>query len=386
MRRNLWVIICTSALFGTGGGLYEFVLPFYLEDRRLSFHQMGIIFSLASGATVLLRVYLGGRSQVGGRKWAYSVSVALCSLAVGLKAVFASLWPLTALRTLREGAALVRDAIHPTLLYENVRRGFVSFIGKARMLEFSFMAAGTALAGVTVHACGNRNSLVVSGLLIMAAFVFFTVTYGQREAGERGEASPVSPGATRSSGLSQELKTLVWSGLLLWMGSTASHSFIMPLFFTHKFGVSEYTVRWVMAIHRLTIIAPMLLLGRLGIRDLRTAYIVAVMVDGLSLIGATLMPTFTLSAAVWLMHDFAGGGIWAPIQYTLVQRFCRGEDGAAEANKVLALMALGGAIGPYLAGLTAGLLMDLPFALSGVLMLASVVPMIGLVEPEEVAK
>ena len=43
-------------------------------------------------------------------------------------------------------------------------------------------------------------------------------------------------------------------------------------------------------------------------------------------------------------------------------------------------MALGGAAGPYLAGLTAGILIDLPFAISGVLMLLSVLPMFGLEE------
>jgi MFS family permease len=328
---------------------------------------------------VLLRVYMGSLSDAWGRKLFYSVSLCLCSLGTGLNAFFASMWQLTGLRTLREGAVLVRDMIHPILLYESVGKGFMNLIGKARGLEFLFMAGGTLLAGVTFKAWGDGGSLLVAGILVMAAFLFFSLTYGERRRQRRGEKASLR-GLFSLAGLSPELRTVAWAGVFLWMGSGASHSFIMQLFFVHKFGASLYEVRWVMFLHRLLIVAPLMLVGHLRIRDLRTAYMVAVIGEGLSLIGATLMPTFLTSAAVWLLHDFVGGGIWSPIQHTLIQRYSRDESRGHDVSKALALMALGGAVGPYLAGMTAGILIDLPFAISGVLMLISVLPIFGLEE------
>jgi len=378
VRSNVSVIVVASAFFGVAAGMYEFIFPFYLEERHLSFQDMGIIFSLGTGVMVLLRVFFGGLSDIWGRKLLYSLSLGLCSLGMGLNAFFSSIWPLTVLRTVRDGANQVREVIHPILLYENVHRGFINLIGKARGLEFLFMALGTSLAGMSFHAWGNPGSLKAAGLILLGGLLVFAPIYRERREGGRSER----PSLRRffSFKVRRELMVVAWSGFILTVGGSASHSFIMPLYFTHKFGASIYAVRWLMVMHRLSIVVPMMLFGVLKIRDLRRAYMAAVFGEGLVLVATTLMPNFVCSAAVWLLHDFLCAGIWLPIQYTLIQHYARDESRGLDVSSAMGIISAGGIVGPYLAGRTAPVLIDLPFALAGVLMVISVLPMFALGE------
>ena len=75
------------------------------------------------------------------------------------------------------------------------------------------------------------------------------------------------------SNLHWNLKVIILSTFIFNLGLTISHSFIMPLFFSDKFGVSKSAVGWVMMGRRLTATLPLLLAGTLAIRRLKGVYI-----------------------------------------------------------------------------------------------------------------
>jgi hypothetical protein len=178
--------------------------------------------------------------------------------------------------------------------------------------------------------------------------------------------------------MERNLLLIAASGFVFAAGLSTSHCFVMPLFFTRKFGSSESVVAWVMLLHRFTIGVPMLLVGQLGLRHLKVAYISTMVAEGLALIGSVLAPSFLSSAFIWLLHDLIGAGIWQPIQYMIIQAYSNDATRGLEVGKVLTLAGLGGIIGPLVAGALFGHWVNGPFLLSGVLMAASAVPLFGL--------
>jgi MFS family permease len=155
------------------------------------------------------------------------------------------------------------------------------------------------------------------------------------------------------------------------VGLSTSHCFIMPLFFSEKFGVSPSSVSTVMVIHRLTSVLPLLLAGYLPARHYRSIYIGAIVIEGLTIAASAIIPVFFWSAAVWLLHDLFGAGLWIPIQSAIIQDECREGSRGRDLSKTLAFAALGGAIGPVLAGYLSGMSISAPYLASGALVTAS---------------
>lgn len=369
MSRNIRVLLFVSILFGIAGGIYEFVLPYYLESCGISFKGMGYIFSASTAVMFLVRIGLGNLADRWGSKRFYLFAVAGCTVACLLTPFTASLALLILLKTMREVGVLARDTAHPILLYEENRGRFMDFVGKTRGMEFLFQAAGTLVAGVGMAMVGDRGSFWTGGIALGFALILLSV-------GVRGRGVK-PPTATRTDwrslfrfDLSRNLKIIMVAQFLFSTGLSISHSFIMPLFFSQKFGVSAQAVSVVMVIHRLTFIS-MLLVGNLKIRNLKAVYIGTVIFEGTALAAGAVIPDFFWASAIWLLHDLCGAAIWIPIQSTIIQEECRDDQRGADLSKTLAFSALGGAIGPILAGWLSGISISGPFFVSGVVVTLS---------------
>jgi len=168
----------------------------------------------------------------------------------------------------------------------------------------------------------------------------------------------------------RNLRVIMVSVFIFNIGISTGHNFIMPLFFSEKFHVSTYAVSWVMVIHRATIALPLLLAGSFAFRNLKGVYIWALVLEGGIISVSALIPNFHAAAAVWLLHDLLGAGIWIPIQNLIIQDHTRPEHRALEMGKILAYGGIGTIIGPWLAGLLSEQVnISAPFFASGVLMI-----------------
>jgi hypothetical protein len=70
---------------------------------------------------------------------------------------------------------------------------------------------------------------------------------------------------------------------------------------------------------------------------------------------------------VWLPRDLLAAGLWIPIQSAIIQDACREGSRSLDLSKTLAIPALGGSIGPVLAGWLAGIDISAPYFVSGLL-------------------
>lgn len=369
MGRNVQVLLLVSILFGVAGGIYEFVLPYYLEGRGLSFMNMGYVFAASTLAMFVVRLGLGNLADQWGSKRLYVAAVASVGLACFATPFTAGLAALIALKTMREVGVLARDTAHPILLYAEGRTRFADFIGKTRGVEFFFQALGTLFAGLGLALVGEGGMLWAGAGALGVALLLLGF-------GVRGSARPTerATGGIRrllSFDLPRNLQVIMVANFIFSIGLSTSHSFIMPLFFSQKFGVSASEVSTVMVIHRLTSVLPLLLIGRLHVRHYKAVYIGAFAVEGLTIGAGGLIPDFFWAAAVWLLHDLLGAGIWIPIQSTIIQDECREASRGLDLSKTLAFSALGGAIGPILAGYLGGISISAPYVVSGVLVTLS---------------
>jgi predicted MFS family arabinose efflux permease len=268
-------------------------------------------------------------------------------------------------------------------------------MGKTTGWEFLFQAAGTLIAGVLIGGrsilglgmprLGTEGNLLLGAGMLVLGSILFAGLFRERPASER-DGGQASPGRLRdlfSFDMHWNLKVIMVSFFIFNIGFATSHCFIMPLFFSEKFGVSEYAVSWVMVMHRVTIGLPLLLAGRLPIRNLRAVYIGTLTVEGIIISTSALIPNFLGASGVWLLHDLVGAGIWIPIQNQIIQDYTRPEQRALSVGKILAYSGIGTIIGPWLAGwllenLSPEMSISGPFFASGVLMVAAAMVLFAL--------
>lgn len=375
MNRNVRVVLGVSALFGAATGTYEFVLPYYLRERGLSFESMGLIFAIASAGMLAGRVLMGEMADRWGRKLFYGLSLAGNALAMGLTPATGSTAGQSVLKTLREAMLLTRETLHPIVLYEESRGRFMAYMGKTRGCEYLFQGAGTLASGALMARLGTVGNLELAAAVTAIGFLWFWTIF--REHPRDLRARPQGGGLRQllSFEMHRNLKLITISVFIFNVGLMTSHCFIMPLFFSEKFGVTAYTVSWVMVVHRITIAFPLLVAGRLPIRDLKGVYVWTLALEGAILSASALIPSFLAASAVWLLHDLVGAGIWIPVQNQLIQDYTEPEQRGLQVGKVLAFGGLGTIPGPLLAGYLSGRQISAPFFVSGVLMVIAVLPL-----------
>jgi len=387
-RRGFVVLSSVSILFGLALGVYEFVLPLYLDSKDISFASMGYIFGAAGAATFLVRIAAAGLSDMSNRKVLYSVALALSAAAnfvtpTSLKTVAQSVF-----KSVQDSAVFVRDSMHTVLIYEVSSKRFLDLFGKTKGFEFVFRGAGTMVAGVLITVLSFESTFRVCAAAIGVAWLVFV--FGFKETPRKRVPSvgeylkKVVP-----AGLNRNLILITVAGFIFYFGISCSHSFILPLFFLKKFSLSEPAVAVILTIHRILRGLPMFFVGWLTWRHkLKRWYIVFMVYEGLSLMAGGLIPQMWPALLVWLTHDLLGAGIWMPIQSLLIQRFSRRETRATDVSLVASISYLGVLFGPVLAGQLASIeglsdrtAVSLPFIASGILVALAAVPLLWLKVP-----
>ncbi|MGQ9609379.1 MAG: MFS transporter [bacterium] len=375
MSRNIKILLIVSIIIGASVGIYEFILPYYLKEQGVSFEKMGYIFSISTVAMFIVRIVSGKLADTWGRKRVYVIGVLSCALATLLTPFTASMLLLILLKTTRDVGILMRDTVHPILIYEENRSKFMNFIGKTRGMEFLFQATGTTIAGASFIVLGTGRNLWLAGILVFIALMFLALGLHVKPIEEKENTIKRT---FLSLNLPRNLIIIMFANFIFSIGLSISHSFIMPLFFSEKFKISEGVVSIVMVIHRITIALPMLVIGNLKIKRLKAFYIGSVFIQGIVTSVSALIPNFIVASAVWLLHDFVGAGVWGPIQSTIIQQSCRDESRGSDMSKTIAFSALGGAIGPTLAGYLSNISISAPFFMSGLLIILSTPILFGI--------
>jgi len=390
MPRNVVVLFIVCVGYGFCTGLFDFAVPFYLREQGYSFAGIGWIFSLSALAIFFLRVYLARLSDLVGRKALYVGSLALTSISYLAFPFTRGLGGIAGVRTGTQLSLSVRETMHATALYESQRHGYLGLQGKTRGVEMLFMAAGTLAAGYLI--ANYFVAFAVPCAVMLVTTVVFAAWFAEpRElAARRGAGASLARLLTAS--FPREIKVLALTGFIFGVAISASHRYIPVLFFEQKFGLSRPAIARIQLVHVLSHVPGLFLVGWVVKRRLRSVFFWALLVEGvlIALVGCFrgLAPTLVF----WWTHDIVGAGLWAPIQWALIQRFARDDSRGLDASVVPAVTALGYILGPLLAGylaelravpftsrsLTAGQAVSLPMIASGAIILIAALPLLWL--------
>ena len=229
LSTNIKVLIAVSILFGAGTALYDFVFPFYLKDRGLSYPSMGWLFAASAAVMIVIRLATGRLVDRWGCKRPYLIAALMSGGASAVTALTGNVVALTLLKTGRDIGLLLRDTVHPVLLYLENKTRFRDTIGKTRGLEAASQALGTAVAGTSIFLLGTGGSLGICGLILGAAGLLVALGITER--------APAQPQVTTRApwwrwDVDRNLKIIMVSGFIFNLGLTMSHGFMMPLFFS----------------------------------------------------------------------------------------------------------------------------------------------------------
>lgn len=390
MSRNTRVIWAASILFGLALGAYDFVLPYHLQRRGLAYPRMAVVFALSSLVMFLVRVWAGRLADRFGPKRFYSLALFSSGVANLFTPMAGSVGVLSLLRSLREAAVVTREAMHALLLYRENRGRYAESVGKTLGSEYLFQGLGTLGAGALMVGLGLSTTLFACAGMLFGAFVLFTGAYRDPAPKRAVWGCPERDQVKRRPfegmlwqgvrlfwfDMPRELQIIAGASFLFSVGLSCSHGFIMPLFFSEKFGAPEGVVALIMAAHRITLGFPMLFAAWVSRWHPRNTYAAFMALEGTVLAASAVIPTFLPATLVWLLHDFFGAGVWLPIQSALIQRYSQEERRGLHVAKTQAFSALGWVVGPVLTGYLAPVSISAPFFFSGVLVALSALPLL----------
>lgn len=386
MNQNAAVMLLVSILFGLSLGIYDFVLPFYLESRGVPKVSMGYIFAAGALIPFFLRIWVAGWSDALGRKIFYAMALFVCAAANAFSPLTANAWLQALFKSGRESAVEVRATLHSVLLYENSRMTYLDSIGKTQGAEkiveslgYPIGGAIISLATLTTTGTAYFVAFYASVAMLVIAGLVFAILYQESPFTRQLDTRP-SLRDFLSLQLNTKLYIIILASLIFYLGLGCSHSFAMNLFFVKKFGASTSATSLILMLHRLLLGIPMVFAG-LAIRgNYKALYIIFMAVEGLLIVGGGVIPNFWLATGVWLLHDLLGAGIWIPIQSELIQRYSRSTSRAMDVAKVMAFSAItlfpGHILAGYLCaipGLSETTAISLPFVVGGGLISVSAV-------------
>ncbi len=391
MRHNVKLLFIVCVGYGLTKGLTDFAVPLYLKAKGHSFRDIGTIFTIAAVAIFFLRIYLARLSDLIGRKLLYVGALVATSLSYLGFPLMERLAAMAALKTASDLSFGVRETMHATALYESRAHGYLHLQGMTRGTEMLAMGAGTLAAGFLIVACGYTLPFAASCGVLLVTTAIFARWFVEPADTAAGNGPPLGLLRLLTASFPRPILVITVSGFIFGVSISASHYYLPPLFFQQKFGLGERAIGWIQLGHMLSHVPALFLVGRLVKRRWKAVFFWTLLVEGilLGLVGCFqgLGPTL----AFWWTHDIIGAGLWAPIQWALIQHYARKDSRGLDASVVPAVTALGCIFGPLIAGYLAeltslpplgiaatpeGQAVSLPMIASGAIMLMSALPLL----------
>jgi len=263
-------------------------------------------------------------------------------------------------------------------LHDEDRSKYVDRVGKTRGFQSVAEAFATFGTGFLLARQAYAGSFAASAAVLLIGVVIFLFAYCPRPSNSTTPRRSPSLREVLAFDLPAPLVVLTLSSFIFTVGLSISHCFVMQLFWARRFGVSTPVTGTILMLHRFTIALPLLLVGWVVKKPLKSVFIAFLILEGLSLTASGLIPRFLPATVVWLAHDLIGAGVWVPIQSAFIQKYSREDRRGRDVSKVLALGSLGWIFGPLLAGGIFDRWYGGPFVLSGAIMILSALVLFAL--------
>ena len=167
-------------------GIYETGLPLYLQSIGIPLLGMGLIFGFSQVGMLAVRWFAGTGSDNLGRKPFYAAALAISSAAMGIIPAWASPLAIGAVKTARDMAGTMYDAVRPVAVYEAAGPRFMKWIGRVDGVIYTFIAAGALATGWLISHLGYRRPFAVASMLGFTATFILVRGFRETRAGISG--------------------------------------------------------------------------------------------------------------------------------------------------------------------------------------------------------
>ncbi|MBS7615163.1 MFS transporter [Candidatus Bathyarchaeota archaeon] len=379
MIRNVKIIFVSGLFSAFVTGIFELLFPFFLESRKLSLVDMGLIFSVSTLVISFLSILHGEYADVHGRKKIYLAS---CSLGIVSKTLFPfTLNDLQILfaKFLSDSKDNLRISVHNIMLYENVRENYAKYLSLFTTIDFVLQASGAIFFGFFLSYLGFSGLFFILAAVELAKlFLFFFYRECDRKNNRR-----VSIRRAYSFKINRNLFVLALSSAISSLGFGIAHGFLLPLYFHGKYGLDVLQISAITVLHRLAFMTTPLageVIKKLG---LRKTFILSTSSYAFSFLAIGFY-TFPIPAfvALFLVHDLIGGGIGMTAMSVMTQTLTDDETRARQINTFGAIQTPVTILAPSISGMLAAMSWDYIFVAGGLLYFVSLSIFIALFKDE----
>jgi len=365
LNNNIMVLFTVGLLSTFVLGVFEIMFPLYLNHRGVSLLDMGVIFSVSTLAIVLFRIFIGAYSDVYGRKRLYLVSSTLGALANGLFPFSIGKIGIFFNKILNDLHDHLKASVHDIMLYENAQQAYVKLLSWFTTSNFIVQAIGNLSLAVLLLRLGYSGSFFLLAAVQVATFAVLLL---YREGKPKSLDEKVSLKEAYSLKMQRNLKVLCVSSAIGVLGFGIAHGFLLPLYFSAKYGLDVAQIAVVTAIHRLSFLTTPLsgkVIAKFGVRKTyifsTSAYAFAFLTVGLFTFPITVF------LPIFLLHDLVGGGIRMTATSVIVQSLTTNKRRGRDINLFNALQTPMSILAPTLASILAAANWDLIFIAGGLL-------------------
>ena len=333
MKLNLRVLFLSLAFSSFVDGLFAFVTPFYLISQGISFFNIGLIFSVASLAMVLLRIFFGSYTDIRGRKKLFASAFLLQSISSALFPFVHGVLDAAPVQILHDLGSSVSMSLKSTIIFENARETYHRIISWVSGLEHLMMALVNFGAAAILSFFAFRGSYFLMAVFQLVAFFAIFLAYKEKSIARKRQSTSFKD--MYDLHLKRNTWVLTFAMAFSAMGIRLSHGFAEPLFWEGKYGLSKSDIGLVIGLHRLCLALPLFATGSLVHRlNVKRAYILSTLILAVLFAAMGFVDDIYVAVPIWLLHDVFGGSIQVPVGQILTQLNARDENRGKDTNTI----------------------------------------------------
>ena len=202
------------------------------------------------------------------------------------------------------------------MIFENERTEYTKVLSRIQGIRVLCVAGANFVAVILLLKVGFSGCFYLVAIIEFAMALMVTLLY--REKGSITKRK-LSLREVYAFNINSNLRKITLVSIFWSLGWMVNHSFIMPLYFAGKYGVTVQTIALFQGIHMLSKGVPLLfsnkLIERLG--DKRAA-LFGLFTLSSSFLLTGLIDNMVIMLLIWLMHDALGSSMWEPCKSSMI--------------------------------------------------------------------